>query len=94
MYQLGSSERADLSLAVVIGAGAMGMAVARRLAQRHPVLLADIDGAGGGRGAGLRVGWPIRPPSTLSGPPPAVVQSRSDRPQPSHRAGAAPVPNL
>lgn len=48
MYQLGSSERADLSLAVVIGAGAMGMAVARRLAQRHRVLLADIDGARAG----------------------------------------------
>jgi NAD(P)-dependent dehydrogenase (short-subunit alcohol dehydrogenase family) len=42
MYTLGSSERADLSLAVVIGAGTMGMAVARRLAQRHRVLLADL----------------------------------------------------
>jgi NAD(P)-dependent dehydrogenase (short-subunit alcohol dehydrogenase family) len=30
-------------LAVVIGAGGMGMAVARRLAQRYRVLLADID---------------------------------------------------
>lgn len=45
MYTLGSSERADLSLAVVIGAGTMGMAVARRLAQRHRVLLADLRGA-------------------------------------------------
>ena len=45
MYKLGSSEREDLPLAVTIGAGTMGMAVARRLAQRHRVLLADIDGA-------------------------------------------------
>ena len=44
MYTLGSSERADLSLAVVIGAGTMGMAVARRMAQRHRVLLADLRG--------------------------------------------------
>ena len=44
MYTLGSSERADLSLAVVIGAGTMGMAVARRLAQRHRVLIADLRG--------------------------------------------------
>jgi NAD(P)-dependent dehydrogenase (short-subunit alcohol dehydrogenase family) len=43
MYRIGSSERADLPLAVVIGAGAMGMAVARRLAQQHRVLLADIN---------------------------------------------------
>ena len=45
MHMLGTSDRPDLSLAVVIGAGTMGMAVARRLAQRHRVLLADIDGA-------------------------------------------------
>jgi NAD(P)-dependent dehydrogenase (short-subunit alcohol dehydrogenase family) len=44
MYTLDSSEREDLSLAVVIGAGTMGMAVARRLAQRHRVLLADLRG--------------------------------------------------
>lgn len=44
MARYGSSERPDLSLAVVVGAGAMGMAVARRLAQRHRVLLADVDG--------------------------------------------------
>jgi NAD(P)-dependent dehydrogenase (short-subunit alcohol dehydrogenase family) len=44
MYRIGSSERADLPLAVVIGAGAMGMAIARRLAQQHRVLLADING--------------------------------------------------
>jgi NAD(P)-dependent dehydrogenase (short-subunit alcohol dehydrogenase family) len=44
MHQLGTSERPDLPLAVVIGAGTMGMAVARRLAQRHRVLLADLRG--------------------------------------------------
>lgn len=44
MYKLGSSERADLPLAVVIGAGTMGLAVARRLAQRSRVLLADLRG--------------------------------------------------
>ncbi len=51
MYQLGSSEREDLPLGVVIGAGTMGMAVARRLAQRCRVLLADIDGARADAGA-------------------------------------------
>jgi len=45
MYQYGSSERPDHQLAVVVGAGGMGMAVAQRLAQRYRVLLADIDGA-------------------------------------------------
>ncbi len=45
MYRIGSSERADLPLAVVIGAGTMGMAIARRLAQQHRVLLADINGS-------------------------------------------------
>ncbi len=44
MHRIGTSERPDLPLAVVVGAGTMGMAVARRLAQRHRVLLADIDG--------------------------------------------------
>jgi NAD(P)-dependent dehydrogenase (short-subunit alcohol dehydrogenase family) len=44
MYEYGSSKRPDWKLAVVVGAGGMGMAVARRLAQRHRVLLADIDG--------------------------------------------------
>lgn len=39
----GSSARPDLPLAVVIGAGGMGMAVARRLAQSYRVLLADIN---------------------------------------------------
>lgn len=45
MYRLGSSDRPDLPLAVVIGAGTMGTAVARRMTQRRRVLLADIDGA-------------------------------------------------
>ena len=45
MHILGTSKRPDLPLAVVIGAGTMGVAVARRLAQRCRVLLADIDGA-------------------------------------------------
>jgi NAD(P)-dependent dehydrogenase (short-subunit alcohol dehydrogenase family) len=44
MHRIGTSERPDLSLAVVVGAGALGMAIARRLAQHHRVLLADIDG--------------------------------------------------
>ncbi len=44
-YRYGAPERFDLPLAVVIGAGGMGMAVARRLAQRRRVLLADIDAA-------------------------------------------------
>jgi NAD(P)-dependent dehydrogenase (short-subunit alcohol dehydrogenase family) len=43
MYRLGSSERADLPLGVAIGAGTMGMAAARRMAQRYRVLIADID---------------------------------------------------
>lgn len=55
-YTLGSSERADLSLGVVIGAGTMGMALARRLAQRHRVLLADIDGARAEAGAAMMRG--------------------------------------
>jgi NAD(P)-dependent dehydrogenase (short-subunit alcohol dehydrogenase family) len=44
-YRFGANDRPDLSLAVVIGAGGMGLAVARRLAQRHRILLPDIDGA-------------------------------------------------
>jgi NAD(P)-dependent dehydrogenase (short-subunit alcohol dehydrogenase family) len=44
MHILGTSDRPDLPLAVVIGAGTMGMAVARRMAQRRRVLLADIRG--------------------------------------------------
>lgn len=44
MHIIGTSERPDLPLAVVVGAGTMGMAVARRLAQRHRILLADLRG--------------------------------------------------
>lgn len=43
MHAIGSSERPDSTLAVVVGAGGMGMAVARRLAQRHRLLVADLD---------------------------------------------------
>jgi NAD(P)-dependent dehydrogenase (short-subunit alcohol dehydrogenase family) len=39
----GSNARPDLPLAVVVGAGGMGMAVARRLGQHYRVLLADRD---------------------------------------------------
>jgi NAD(P)-dependent dehydrogenase (short-subunit alcohol dehydrogenase family) len=45
VHKIGTSERPDWPLAVVIGAGGMGMAAARRLSQRHRVLLADIDAA-------------------------------------------------
>lgn len=45
MHVIGTSDRPDLPLAVVLGAGALGMAVARRLALSHRILLADIDGA-------------------------------------------------
>ena len=41
MHRIGSSERPDLALAVIVGAGGMGMAVARRLGQSHRLLLAD-----------------------------------------------------
>jgi NAD(P)-dependent dehydrogenase (short-subunit alcohol dehydrogenase family) len=34
----------DMPLAAVIGAGGMGLAIARRLGQHHRVLLADLDG--------------------------------------------------
>ena len=47
-YRHGSAGRPDLALAVVVGAGAMGTAVAARLAQSHRVLLADLDGARAG----------------------------------------------
>lgn len=43
MHRIGSSERPDLPLAVVVGAGGLGMATARRLGQTHRVLLADRD---------------------------------------------------
>jgi NAD(P)-dependent dehydrogenase (short-subunit alcohol dehydrogenase family) len=40
---VGTNERPGRSLAVVVGAGGMGMAAAHRLGQRHRLLLADID---------------------------------------------------
>jgi NAD(P)-dependent dehydrogenase (short-subunit alcohol dehydrogenase family) len=39
----GTSERPDLPLALIVGAGGMGMAAARRLGDQYRVLLADID---------------------------------------------------
>jgi NAD(P)-dependent dehydrogenase (short-subunit alcohol dehydrogenase family) len=39
----GSNSRPDLPLAVVVGAGGLGMAVARRLGHSHRLLLADRD---------------------------------------------------
>jgi NAD(P)-dependent dehydrogenase (short-subunit alcohol dehydrogenase family) len=44
-HVIGTSARPDHPLAVVVGAGALGMAVARRLALAHRVLLADVDRA-------------------------------------------------
>jgi NAD(P)-dependent dehydrogenase (short-subunit alcohol dehydrogenase family) len=45
MHRIGSSERPDWPLAVVVSAGGMGMAAARRLSQRHRILIADLDAA-------------------------------------------------
>ncbi|CAN7357624.1 SDR family oxidoreductase [Phenylobacterium sp. LjRoot225] len=45
MARTGVSARADWPLAVVVSAGGMGMAAARRLSQRHRVLVADVDEA-------------------------------------------------
>ena len=42
-YEIGSSARPDLPLAVVVGAGGLGMAVARRLGQDYRLLIADRD---------------------------------------------------
>ena len=39
----GTNARPDIPLAVVIGAGGMGMAAARRLGERYRLLLVDID---------------------------------------------------
>jgi NAD(P)-dependent dehydrogenase (short-subunit alcohol dehydrogenase family) len=44
-HKIGSSQRPDLPLAVVVGAGGLGMAVARRLGLDYRVLLADRDDA-------------------------------------------------
>lgn len=43
MRQPGSCERPDLGLAVVVGAGAMARAIARRLGQSYRLLIADRD---------------------------------------------------
>ena len=43
MGRIGTNERSGQALAVVVGAGGMGMAVARRLGNAHRVLLADRD---------------------------------------------------
>lgn len=47
MAKVGTSERPDWPLAVVVGAGGMGAAIARRLGQSHRLLIADrqIDAA-------------------------------------------------
>ncbi|MCB2075766.1 MAG: SDR family oxidoreductase [Novosphingobium sp.] len=45
MHRIGSSERPDLQRAIVIGAGGLGTAIARRMALSYRVLLVDIDGA-------------------------------------------------
>ncbi len=45
VHKVGTSERPDLPLAAIIGAGGMGMAVARRLGQSYRVLLVDRDEA-------------------------------------------------
>lgn len=43
MTEIGSSERPDWPTAVVVGAGGLGMAVARRLGLSHRLLVADRD---------------------------------------------------
>ena len=40
----GTSERPDLPLAVVVGAGGMGVSAARRLGNHYRILLTDING--------------------------------------------------
>ena len=42
MVKTGTSERPDLPLAVVIGAGGMGMSAARRLGQSHRIVMASL----------------------------------------------------
>lgn len=44
MGEIGSSERPDWPTAVIVGAGGMGMAVARRIGMSHRLLVADRDG--------------------------------------------------
>jgi len=43
MHKIGTSERPDLGLAVVVGAGGLGVALARRMALACRVLLVDVD---------------------------------------------------
>jgi NAD(P)-dependent dehydrogenase (short-subunit alcohol dehydrogenase family) len=45
MANIGSSERPDWPLAVIVGAGGLGMAAARRLGLSNRLLVADRDGA-------------------------------------------------
>jgi NAD(P)-dependent dehydrogenase (short-subunit alcohol dehydrogenase family) len=44
MHHIGTSDRPDLELAVIVGSGALGTAIARRLALSYRILLVDIDG--------------------------------------------------
>jgi NAD(P)-dependent dehydrogenase (short-subunit alcohol dehydrogenase family) len=43
MHIIGTSARPDWPLAIVVSAGGMGVATARRLSQRHRILIADIN---------------------------------------------------
>ncbi|MCB2077958.1 MAG: SDR family oxidoreductase [Novosphingobium sp.] len=43
MAEPGINERADLPLAVIVGAGGLGLAICRRLGQSHQLLIADRD---------------------------------------------------
>lgn len=43
--EVGTSKRPDLPLAVIVGAGGMAMAIARRLGQSNRLLIADLDAA-------------------------------------------------
>ncbi|MET0239633.1 MAG: SDR family oxidoreductase [Sphingobium sp.] len=44
MHKIGTSDRPDLPLSVVVGSGGLGVAIARRMAQSYRVLLVDVDG--------------------------------------------------
>jgi NAD(P)-dependent dehydrogenase (short-subunit alcohol dehydrogenase family) len=41
--ETGTSARPDLSVALIVGVGGMGMAAARRLGQHHRLLVTDVD---------------------------------------------------
>ena len=41
--ETGTSARTDLSVALIVGAGGMGMAAARRLGQHHRLLITDVN---------------------------------------------------